>query len=387
LKKIKAAAWVLFDFAETVFSANIISVFFPLWLINHLGGASYHYSMVYSLSIAVSILMGIVIGKLADEFSIKDKVFKLCVGGVIFFLYTLYFVEDLVIALAVFFIMNLLYQQSLIFYNALMTDVSSDKNKGIVSGLGVGFGYIGGVVSLIIANYMATTPSQVFLITGAIFTVFALPSLFLIKGEKTHSRKDVRLKEILKDRTFFLFLVSILFLTDAAHGVIIFMSIYLNKVFGFDQNQVVNTIAFAGLFAVVSAPVIGYIITKTRSDIFLRYVFLGWIGGFILLFLSSAETVDIVAVIFGILLAALWTTIRVVLIEFSPEGQITTRFAFMALSERMASVLSPMIWGGVVLFMGETIAGYKLAALTLGLFPLLGFFIYREFLKSRLSDV
>ncbi|WP_457643576.1 MFS transporter [Persephonella sp.] len=385
MKKLQTAAWVLFDFAETVFSANIISVFFPLWIINTLGGNSYHYSFVYSTSIIVSILTGIIVGKLADELNLKDRLFKLCVGILTALLFSLYFIDNLFLALSVFFVMNIFYQQSLILYNSLLTEVSSPERQGIVSGAGVGIGYVGGIASMLLANYLSENPSEVFLITALIFTVFALPSLFFIKPEINRESEKISLRKVLSDRKFILFIISVLLLTDAAHGLIIFMSVYLNKVFGFDQNQIVNTIAFAGIFAVISAPVAGYIISRVDSKIFLKYIFLGWAAGFGLLFVSTEDSIYFVAVLFGILLASLWTTIRVVLIGFSPEGQITTRFAFMALSERMASVISPLTWGVVVLLIGENTTGYKTAALILGLFPLLGFLVYRKFLTGHFT--
>ncbi|SNZ07802.1 MFS transporter, UMF1 family [Persephonella hydrogeniphila] len=380
MKKIQTVSWALFDFAETVFSANIISVFFPLWIVNTLGGSSYHYSFVYSTSVIFSILLGILTGKFADERGVKDKFFKLFVVGVIFFLYSMYFAHSLFSALVLFFIMNILYQQSLIFYNSLLHDISEGKDKGLVSGIGIGIGYIGGVISLLIANYLSETPAQTFLITAVIFTLFALPSVFFISSAKKKSA-NISIKGIIKDRKFLLFILSILFLTDAAHGLIIFMSVYLNKVFGMSQDEIVNVIAFAGIFAIISAPVSGYILKKLSPAIFMKYVFLGWISGFILLVLSTKLTIYVVAVLFGIFLASLWTTMRVVLIDISPSQQLTTRFAFMAMSERMASVLSPITWGVIVYILGEGAYSYKIAAAVLGLFPLIGLIIYLKFLK------
>ena len=384
MKKIRTLSWALFDFAETVFSANIISVFFPLWIVNTLGGSSYHYSFVYSASIVLSIVLGVLTGKLADERGLKDRFFKLFVIGVIFLLYSLYFADSLIPALILFFIMNILYQQSLIFYNSLLQDVSGDKEKGLISGIGIGIGYVGGVVSLLIANYLSETPTQTFLITAIIFTVFAMPSIFFIKSVRKKSA-NIRIKEILQDRKFLLFILSVLFLTDAAHGLIIFMSVYLNKVFSMSQNEIVNVVAFAGVFAIISAPVSGYILGKLRPARFMKFVFVGWISCFILLVLSTKTTVYMVAVLFGIFLAALWTALRVVLIDISPSHQLTTRFAFMALSERMASIISPLTWGVIVFIFGESVFSYKAAAVALGIFPLIGLFIYLKFL--RLLDV
>jgi UMF1 family MFS transporter len=60
-------SWASFDFAETIFSANILSVFFPLWLVNSLGGQPFHYSLSYSSSLLVSVIIAILVGKYADR--------------------------------------------------------------------------------------------------------------------------------------------------------------------------------------------------------------------------------------------------------------------------------------------------------------------------------
>ncbi|WP_456400188.1 MFS transporter [Persephonella sp.] len=381
-KRLSFISWAVFDFAETVFSANIISVFFPLWVINTLGGSSYQYSVVYSLSVITSILLGIISGKFADEKGFKDLFFKFAVLSVIFSLFSLYFVDSLIAALSIFFLMNLFYQQSLIFYNSLLYDVSTEENRGFASGVGIGIGYIGGVVSLLISNYLAETPSQTFLITALIFTFFALPSVLFVKSEKVKTVGKIKIKGIFKDKTFLLFIISVLLLTDAAHGLIIFMSIYLNKVMMFSQDQIVNIIATAGIFAIVSAPFVGHLLGKFSPVKLFQFVFIGWFLAFIGLLFSNQYTVYLVGILFGILLASLWTTMRVVLITISPESQLTTRFAFMAMSERMASVISPLIWGSVVFFMGENSTAYKTATFILSVFPLLGLVVYRIFLRT-----
>ncbi len=375
----------MFDFAETVFSSNIVSVFFPLWIVSTLGGSSYHYSFVYSISIILSILLGIFLGKIADEKGLKDIFFKLFVSGVIFFIFSLYFVNSLIPALILFLLMNVFYQQSLIFYNSLLEDVSEGKNRGFVSGSGIGIGYVGGVVSLLIANYLSETPSQTFLITALIFSMFALPSLIFVKIPKKE-RVAVNIKELFRERSFFLFLISILFLTDAAHGLIIFMSLYLNKVFNMSQSEIVNIIAFAGVFAIISAPVVGYLLDRINPVKFLKLLFIGWGAAFIMLYFSNNITVYLVSILFGILLSSLWTTMRLVVIKISPYEQLTTRFALMALSERMASIISPLTWGIIVYFLGESIFSYKIAVIVLSLFPLIGFFIYKKFLSSILHE-
>ena len=48
-------------------------------------------------------------------------------------------------------IANLFYELSLIFYNSLLKDISTDKNLGKSSGFGFALGYIGGIIILLIS--------------------------------------------------------------------------------------------------------------------------------------------------------------------------------------------------------------------------------------------
>jgi len=43
-------------------------------------------------------------------------------------------------------IANLFYELSLIYYNSLLKDISTDKNLGQSSGFGFALGYIGGII-------------------------------------------------------------------------------------------------------------------------------------------------------------------------------------------------------------------------------------------------
>ncbi|WP_297454055.1 MFS transporter [Persephonella sp.] len=384
MSKIRVLSWALFDFAETIFSANIISVFFPLWIVSSLGGSSYHYSFTYAISIFVSIIAGIFLGKIADEKGIKDKLFKIFVVLIIILLPAFYFTGSLWNALILFFFLNLIYQQSLVFYNSLLFDVSDNSLISVVSGIGVGIGYIGAIVGLLITNFLSENPQQSFLITAIIFATFALPSVIFLKTKRNKPQK-IHLKGIFTERGFLIFLISILLLTDAAHGLIVFMSIYLKKVFGFSQDKVIYTIAFAAIFAVISAPVSGYVMKKIKPEKFLIFVFSGWILGIAMLYFSNSWFIYITAAWFGIMISTLWTTLRVVLIRISPEEELTTRFAFMSISERMASVLSPLTWGVITYILGETIFSYRVAAGVIGLFPLIGLIVYFYFLKRHFS--
>ena len=95
-------------------------------------------------------------------------------------------------------IANLFYELSLIFYNSLLKDVSSNKNLGKSSGFGFALGYIGGIIILLISiKLFIDTDSLPFglvkeesqniraiaLLVSFWFLIFAIPFLFFVIKE------------------------------------------------------------------------------------------------------------------------------------------------------------------------------------------------------------
>lgn len=369
-------SWASFDFAETIFSANILSVFFPLWLINVLGGKPYHYSIAYSTSLFISILLAILVGRYADRHAKRKSLFLVAVSLSGLCLFILSGGSTLGIALIIFFFVNLFYQQSLVLYNSLLLSISEKENRAISSGIGVSIGYIGAATGLYIVSRLSPTETTAFVIVAFLFLFFSLPTAIFVKERPLRAISGVSLRGIIKDKGFILFILSCLFLTEAAHTIIIFMSVYLNKVYGLSREGIVPIIASAALVAALASPLIGRLSDRVGVKKVFNLLFPLWGGAFIIVPFLPKEFVYMIGIAFGILLASVWTTIRPMLIELSPEEEVATRFAFLAISERMAAVIGPLWWG----FMVE-ISGYRFSTLTLVIFPLLGWFIFRMHLK------
>src|SRR5512142_1654178 len=60
-------AWALYDFANTVFSMNIVSLYLPLWVVADMGGRDSDYALANSLSMALMFVSAPFIGALSDQ--------------------------------------------------------------------------------------------------------------------------------------------------------------------------------------------------------------------------------------------------------------------------------------------------------------------------------
>src|SRR5215213_8588901 len=61
------AAWTLYDLANTIFSFSILTIYFPLWIVNDMGGRDGTYGLANSISMALVFLSAPFAGALSDQ--------------------------------------------------------------------------------------------------------------------------------------------------------------------------------------------------------------------------------------------------------------------------------------------------------------------------------
>lgn len=171
------AAWILYDFANTIYSMNVVTMYFPLWMTVNLGMEDMWVSLGNSLSMALVGLTMPVLGVVSDRFRARMPYLialtLLCVTGtaligLIGALRPPVLVATLW-ALCFYIVANFSYQGGLVFYNALLPEVSTPTSMGKISGYGVAVGYLGSFFGL-----LAVMP---FVTGGADFLGIELPFL------------------------------------------------------------------------------------------------------------------------------------------------------------------------------------------------------------------
>lgn len=370
----KILSFSLFDTGETILGALIYSVFFPLYITKHIDPKIY--SWVYSFTFLLSFLFALQIGKYTDKTGKRKEGFVIFATLTAIFCLLLGFISGMpFLSLFVFSLMSISHQQSFVFYNSLLLNFDT---KGFASGLGVSFGYVGSAIALIFFAKVLSIP-DVYFITALIFFFLALPSMLFLKNpDKTN---NVYLKEIFKDKRFILTIISILSLTEVANTLIAMMSIYLKHVFGFDDIEIYKIIGFSAVGGILGGVFWGFVSDKFSTDRIFPIGFFLWIGFLFILSFTPKSLVLIAGFFAGFSLAHLWTVSRVYIISHFPQEEVSTRMSFLSLTERLASTTGLFVWG---LLLWITSDNYKLSALIMGVFPLIGFmvFIYSKKLST-----
>lgn len=382
--KLAAFSWSLYDFADTIYSMNVVSLYFPLWLTIDKGMPDILYSSVYSTAIILAALLSPWLGALSDKWRTRKKLLATTTSLCILFAGTLSFVPNVPSALGCFLVAHLFYVLSLVLYNALLPDVSGRWGLGRISGLGVGVGYAGTIVGLLVANRFHGGPwgrQGTFLPTAILFLIFALP-LFIWVKESQEKRREESLqvfswRRLLQWKNHSAamrrFLLANFLCGDAVHTVILFMSVYCNKVFHLSDDQLTAFYILSTLVAIAGSFIWGELNQRWGALRVFRTVLVLWCLTLLLAVFDSHPWIYWpVGSLVGLALAGTWVSSRVLLVELAPPERVGEYFGLYNLTGKSAAVVGPLVWGALLLLFSS--AGeikYRIALFAL-LFFLLG---------------
>ncbi|HRI55780.1 MAG TPA: MFS transporter [Anaerolineae bacterium] len=175
-------SWALYDLANTIFSMNIVSLYFSLWVVNEMGGSDAAYGNANSLSMALMFFTAAILGALSDQAG-RRKPFLIITTLICVAFTALLGTGRLALSLLFFVVANYMFQGGLIFYDSLLPVVSTEENRGRVGGFGVGLGYMGSFIGvgsgLLLLSQIGYT--GIFRLSALLFLLFALPCFFFVK--------------------------------------------------------------------------------------------------------------------------------------------------------------------------------------------------------------
>lgn len=400
MKRREIISWALYDFADTIFSANIISIYFPLWVIQDLGGEDFHYSLAISTSMVIVAVTMPVLGVISDRWGRRKPFLLLFTLACASVTGSLGFLATLPLALVCFVLANYAYQGGMVFYNALLPAVTGKETLGKVSGFGVGLGYLGAILGVIMVTpfvsgrlwgweipFLAAGGNAAsFLPTALLFCLFSLPIFLWVKddGAKRMWKETGVWKALIMVKGYpqiLRFLLARFFYLDGINTVIAFMSIYLVNVVGFsEKGEVQNFFIVSTVFAIVGGIGWGMVTDHWGHKRTLSLILFLFMLATIIAALGSTKNLFwFIGPVIGIALAGVWTCDRPLLIALSPPGMYGEFFGLYSLSGKLAAVIGPIQWG-VIVKLCEPLGvwKYRLAIFSLILFFGLGLLVLRK---------
>jgi UMF1 family MFS transporter len=396
--RLEVFSWVFYDFANTIFSMNVVTMYFSLWMTVDNGREDILVGIANSLSMLLVAISMPVLGAISDQMkrrmpfliglTINCALFTALIGLVgqreisaeikVFW------------ALLFFVVANYSYQGGLVFYNTLLPQVSTPRTMGKISGYGVALGYLGAIVGLVLV--MPFNEGSVFGIrvpfiqgggrgatfvpTGVLLLIFSLPTFLFVRdrgagaiGIRGVSWKESfrRVKDVLvhtaKYPGVIRFLVAKFFYENAISAVIIFMAVYAVKVMGFSDSVVMPFFIVSIVSATIGSLACGWIVDRLGPKRTMKWVLVGWIFSLCIVLATGNRWVFWGAgSLIGMFMGSTWTSARPLLVTLVPGEMLGEFFGLYAFSGKAAAIFGPIIWGLVIIcFRSFDILKYKFA--------------------------
>lgn len=240
--------WICYDMGNSAFIllvATILPIYFN-YLSSSQGVAEHNYlsywSYAASLSTLIVALAGPILGTLADYKDHKKKIFLTCAMLGALALACFWIPSSWLAFLVLFIAAKVAYSLSLIVYDSMLTDITTEERMDAVSSKGYAWGYIASVVPFIISlifvlmyDKIGMTLKTAMMITFILNAVWWIAStLPLVKSYKqkyyiepeAHPALDTfaRLKDTLmkakEQKKVFLFLFAFFFYIDGVYTII-----------------------------------------------------------------------------------------------------------------------------------------------------------------------
>ena len=402
-------SWALYDFSNTIFSMNIATLFFAVWLIDDVGASNTMAAVASSLSSVLVVLSIPIFGAISDATQRRKPWvvgFTLIAVGMTALLgvigqtmiplvgeavrnptvstYTLAGLPAIAI-LTAFVLANWAYQGAMPFYNAMMFELAPPGELGRLSGAGTALGYIGAIAGILLVSpfFNGAIPVvgelsagtldflrsvvpftnhagrvSAFVPTALLFLLFSLPLFIFCRDHNTRAGKQSiawreafqgvlqTLRDSKKYPGALMFLLASFLYQDAIGTIIQYMALYAVKAMGFEEGQEVTLFVVLTVPAAIGSFFIGMLVDRIGPKRSLVLVISGWVVLLLaMIVVPNRMSFWIVGALIGLIFGGVATSERPLLLTLVPDVEAARFFSLMVLSSRAAAIVGPLIWG------------------------------------------
>lgn len=285
--------WVLYDVGNSAFTM-MVSTIFPIYF-NFLAGnagisdVDYLAYWGYATSICTLLvaILGPTLGAVADTKNFKKTIFCIAMGVGVFGCILLGFLSSWIWFLGVFILAKTGYSASLVFYDAMLTDVTELDRMDTVSSHGYAWGYIGSCIPFVaclgivlgggsLGMDMQTSMILAFIITALWWLSSSVPLLrsyrqryFSEAGghvvRNSFKRLGRTFAELVKQKHIFVFLLAFFFYIDGVYTVIDMATAY-GQALGLDSTGLLLALLVTQIVAFPSVLIFSRIIKNISPE-------------------------------------------------------------------------------------------------------------------------
>ena len=392
---------VLYDVGNSAF-VLLVSTIMPIYfnyLAENAGISSVDYLAYwgYATSAATIIVafLGPVFGTLADTKGLKKPIFTITmlIGG--FGCLALGFAGQWLIFLLIYIIAKTGFSGSLIFYDSMLGDITTEDRMDNVSSQGYAWGYIGSCVPFVvclgivlgsgkIGISMETAMTISFAIVAVWWSVATIPLLKIYKQKNyverqpkairnSFRRLGVTLKNVKNEKKIFLFLLAFFFYIDGVYTIIDMATAY-GTALGFDSTGLLLTLLVTQIVAFPFAILFGKLSTRYKTEKLIAICITAYFGiAVFAMFLKEQWQFWLLAVLVGMFQGGIQALSRSYFTKIIPAEKSGEYFGLMDICGKGASFLGTTVISLISQFTGNVNVGVG----AISLFFVLGMIVFR----------
>lgn len=383
-----AWSWALYDCANSAFVLSVLTVFYGgffihFWFQGPEDVAFFWQGVSVTGTSVLVALLAPILGSLADVGPVKKRwLLRMMLLGV---------VSTLALALvpagawgwaiALRLTGSIGFFGSLIFYDALLTDVSTERNRHFVSGLGFSVGYAGSVLLLLVQFVLLSNPEWIgltdkadvirlsFVSVAIWWFLFTLPVFFWVKERDPRTplafpvalgraRKDIveNFRLLRGHRAAFLFLIAYFFYIDGVNSLMQMVSGFASTI-GVPENELIGAIIVVQIVGVPCAVLLGWLGQRFGVRPFIFFGIVVYFGvtayasqfsgrRFDLFGLELGE-IHLLGAAIGLVQGGLQALSRSYFANLIPEGREAAFFGFFNMLGKGGAIIGPLLMGAI----------------------------------------
>ncbi len=399
--------WSLYDFANSSFTTLVVTFIYATYFTeaiaeNKIIGTALWSRAVSFTAIFVAIASPIM-GAIADKSDLRKTFLTIMTYISVFGSIMLYFIMpgEVMKALTWFVIANIGFELGGVFYNAYLPEIAPENKIGRVSGYGWSFGYVGGLLCLVVALVGFVKPEIPWfgfskeagehiratnLLVAIWFSIFSLPMILTLKTKTkenyTKSKFNIlsgikelvhTFKKIKKYKQVLRFLIARMIYNDGLVTIFAFGGIYAAGTFGFSFEEIMIFGIVLNVTAGIGAFIFGFLDDKLGGKITIQITLIALIfAGLLAIFAQSKLYFWIAGILVGIFSGPNQAASRSLMGRFTPSSKENEFYGFFAFSGKMTAFIGPLCLGILTELFDSQRAGVSIVVVlfVLGLFLL-----------------
>ena len=399
--------WVLYDVGNSAFTM-LVSTIFPIYF-NYLAGNAgisdvdylAYWGYAASVSTLCVALLGPTLGAIADTKNFKKRIFKWTLAVGVLGCVILGFLSSWIWFLGIFVLAKVGYSSSLVFYDAMLTDVTEPERMDTVSSHGFAWGYIGSCIPFIaslgvvlgggsLGLSMQASMTIAFLITAVWWLASAVPLLLSFQQKhyvevsghvvrESFARLGRTFLDIKKEKHIFVFLLAFFFYIDGVYTIIDMATAY-GQALGLDSTGLLLALLLTQVVAFPSVLILNQVAKRVKPTQILTVCIFAYLGiSVYAYFLDTQTDFWILAVLVGMFQGSVQALSRSYFGKIIPAEKAGEYFGIYDICGKGAAILGTTLVSVMSQITGKTNVGVS----AISVLFVIGLLLFRKAMKMN----